>query len=111
MAGILCGVCQDHPAPDHPQVGHENVDDPLDPSHPFFPRLSTLSREDQDFVFEIVAPSIPGYGFSSAPKKTGFHFGHCANVFKKLMHRLGHPVFYAQVRLFRRWGHCFCGSR
>jgi hypothetical protein len=42
-------------------------------------------RADQDFVFEVVVPSIPGYGFSSAPRKMGFHFGHCARIFNDLV--------------------------
>ena len=31
--------------------------------------LLTSASPDRDFVFEVIAPSIPGYGFSSAPAK------------------------------------------
>ncbi|CAJ0570041.1 unnamed protein product, partial [Mesorhabditis spiculigera] len=51
---------------------------------------------DYDFAFEVVAPSIPGYGFSGNPKKTGFSQVECARVFKKLMTRLGFQKFYLQ---------------
>ena len=44
----------------------------------------------------MIAPSIPGYGFSSAPQKTGFHLGHAARIFTSLMNRLGHQTFYTQ---------------
>ncbi len=30
---------------------------------------SPSAAAGRDFVFEVVAPSIPGYGFSSAPAK------------------------------------------
>jgi len=53
-------------------------------------------NESSDFVFEVVAPSIPGYGFSSAPRKPGFHLGQCAKTFKELMSGLGHEKFYTQ---------------
>lgn len=58
--------------------------------------MLTTPRADQDFVFEVIAPSIPGYGFSSAPQKTGFHLGHAARIFTSLMNRLGHQTFYTQ---------------
>ncbi len=33
------------------------------------PLLVGAADGDRDFVFEVIAPSIPGYGFSSAPAK------------------------------------------
>ncbi len=33
------------------------------------PLLVGAADGDSDFVFEVIAPSIPGYGFSSAPAK------------------------------------------
>ncbi|XP_066467764.1 epoxide hydrolase 1 isoform X1 [Tiliqua scincoides] len=47
-------------------------------------------------VFEIICPSIPGYGFSEAPHKKGFNSVATARVFYKLMLRLGFHEFYAQ---------------
>ncbi|CAI2354005.1 unnamed protein product [Caenorhabditis sp. 36 PRJEB53466] len=51
---------------------------------------------DSEFAFEVVAPSIPGYGWSEQPKKTGFSQLACARVFRKLMIRLGFQKFYLQ---------------
>nr|XP_020642300.1 epoxide hydrolase 1 [Pogona vitticeps]XP_020642301.1 epoxide hydrolase 1 [Pogona vitticeps]XP_020642302.1 epoxide hydrolase 1 [Pogona vitticeps] len=47
-------------------------------------------------IFEIIAPSIPGYGFSEAPNKKGFDGVCAARVFYKLMRRLGFHEFYIQ---------------
>ena len=33
--------------------------------------LLTAEYKDQDFVFEVVAPSLPGYGFSDPARKPG----------------------------------------
>ncbi|GMS78989.1 hypothetical protein PENTCL1PPCAC_1164 [Pristionchus entomophagus] len=49
-----------------------------------------------DIAFEVIAPSIPGYGFSDAAKKTGFSQLAAARMFKKLMERVGHKKFYCQ---------------
>jgi len=35
-----------------------------------FPMLTT-PRPDKDFVFEVIAPSLPGYGFSQAAVRPG----------------------------------------
>ncbi|CAJ0917916.1 unnamed protein product, partial [Mesorhabditis belari] len=51
---------------------------------------------DYDFAFEVIAPSIPGYGFSDSPKKTGFSQVECARVFHKLMNRLNFKKYYIQ---------------
>ncbi|EPB69995.1 epoxide hydrolase [Ancylostoma ceylanicum] len=51
---------------------------------------------ESDIAFEVVAPSIPGYGWSDQPKKTGFGQVACARIFRKLMERLGFKRFYLQ---------------
>lgn len=43
--------------------------------------------------FEIVIPSLPGYGFSEASYRTGLNGYHIARIFVKLMKRLGHSKF------------------
>ena len=59
--------------------------------------LLTTPQKDLDFVFEVIAPAIPGYGFSSAPAQLGFNGAQCARVFKKLMQeRLGFQTYYTQ---------------
>ncbi|XP_075060567.1 epoxide hydrolase 1-like [Mixophyes fleayi] len=49
-----------------------------------------------NIVFEIICPSIPGYGFSEAPHKKGFNASAAARIFYKLMLRLGFKEFYLQ---------------
>uniref|UniRef100_A0A0N4ZTA9 Epoxide hydrolase n=1 Tax=Parastrongyloides trichosuri TaxID=131310 RepID=A0A0N4ZTA9_PARTI len=55
-----------------------------------------LSNMNDDVAFELIVPSIPGYGYSSQPKKKGFDQLATARVFKKLMERLGHKKFFLQ---------------
>ncbi|XP_070533911.1 epoxide hydrolase 1-like isoform X2 [Ptychodera flava] len=50
----------------------------------------------EDDVFEVILPSIPGYGFSEAPHKQGFDVIAAARVFDKLMVRLGFEKYYFQ---------------
>jgi pimeloyl-ACP methyl ester carboxylesterase len=63
--------------------------------HKLIPLL-TKHREGTDFVFEVIAPSLPGYGFSQAASKQGMNTAEMAVVFKKLMTRLGYAKFYLQ---------------
>lgn len=44
--------------------------------------------------FEVIVPSLPGYGFSEAPQKPGFDVMHAGRVLSKLMTRIGHEKFY-----------------
>lgn len=44
--------------------------------------------------FEVVVPSIPGYGFSQAPQQEGFSVVSAARIFVKLMRRLGYSKFF-----------------
>lgn len=46
--------------------------------------------------YDVVCPSIPGYGFSSAPKRRGFDQLECARIFIKLMARLGYQRYGLQ---------------
>ncbi|OQV21190.1 Epoxide hydrolase 1 [Hypsibius exemplaris] len=39
-------------------------------------------------AFEVIIPSLPGYGFSDAAQKTGLNPPHIARIFNKLMTRL-----------------------
>ncbi|XP_063160289.1 epoxide hydrolase 1 [Candoia aspera] len=49
-----------------------------------------------DHVFEMICPSIPGFGFSEAPHKKGFNTMCAARIFYKLMLKLGFHKFYIQ---------------
>uniref|UniRef100_A0A3P9CEM2 Epoxide hydrolase n=1 Tax=Maylandia zebra TaxID=106582 RepID=A0A3P9CEM2_9CICH len=60
------------------------------------PLLTDLSNP-HNLVFEVVCPSIPGYGFSEAPHKKGFDSVCAARIFHKLMKRLGFQQYYAHA--------------
>src|SRR5712672_1498435 len=47
-------------------------------------------------AFDIVIPSIPGYGFSGKPTTTGWDPAHIARAWVVLMKRLGYTKFVAQ---------------
>uniref|UniRef100_A0A8C5LJ36 Epoxide hydrolase n=1 Tax=Jaculus jaculus TaxID=51337 RepID=A0A8C5LJ36_JACJA len=66
------------------------------------PKNHGLSDEH---VFEVICPSIPGYGFSQAPSKQGFNSVAAARIFYKLMLRLGFQKFYIQGG---DWGSLIC---
>lgn len=56
--------------------------------------LLTTPRNDQDFVFEVIAPSLPGYGFSDGAVRPGLGGAEIAVVLKNLMLRLGFTKYY-----------------
>jgi pimeloyl-ACP methyl ester carboxylesterase len=47
-------------------------------------------------AFDVVIPSIPGYGFSGKPTTTGWNPARIANAWVTLMKRLGYEKFLAQ---------------
>ena len=47
-------------------------------------------------AFHLVIPSIPGYGFSEAPKEVGWNPGRIASAWVELMDRLGYDQYVAQ---------------
>jgi pimeloyl-ACP methyl ester carboxylesterase len=47
-------------------------------------------------AFDVVIPSIPGYGFSGKPDTTGWGPVHIARAFVELMSRLGYDRYVAQ---------------
>jgi pimeloyl-ACP methyl ester carboxylesterase len=47
-------------------------------------------------AFDLVIPSMPGYGFSSKPTTTGWDVSHIARAWVELMKRLGYSQFVAQ---------------
>jgi pimeloyl-ACP methyl ester carboxylesterase len=51
------------------------------------------SAED---AFDLVLPSLPGYGFSQAPTKVGWDAGRTAQAWAELMNRLGYTRYVAQ---------------
>lgn len=60
-----------------------------------FPLL-TKGNSSSNFVFEVIAPCMPGYGFSQGSAKIGCGPAEIAVVLRNLMHRLGHDKFLVQ---------------
>src|SRR6201987_1233017 len=48
-------------------------------------------------AFDLVLPSVPGYGFSAEPTELGWYAGRVAEAWPKLMHRLGYTRYVAQA--------------
>lgn len=47
-------------------------------------------------AFHVVAPSLPGFGFSGKPAERGWNAGRIARAWAELMHRLGYERYVAQ---------------
>ena len=47
-------------------------------------------------AFDLVLPSLPGYGFSGEPTEVGWDPGRVARAWAELMHRLGYTRYVAQ---------------
>ncbi|MBV8575583.1 MAG: alpha/beta fold hydrolase, partial [Acetobacteraceae bacterium] len=55
----------------------------------------TAHRGSASDAFDIVIPSLPGYGFSGKPTATGWDIPHIARTWVTLMKRLGYTRFVA----------------
>ncbi|CAB0012630.1 unnamed protein product [Nesidiocoris tenuis] len=64
----------------------------------FYEAIELLKADSgvPNVVYEIVVPSLPGYGWSDPPRRPGHGPAHMANVFTELMIRLGHEKFIVQ---------------
>jgi pimeloyl-ACP methyl ester carboxylesterase len=56
----------------------------------------TTQGGDAEDAFDVVVPSMPGYGFSGKPTATGWDPVHIADAWIVLMRRLGYTRFVAQ---------------
>jgi pimeloyl-ACP methyl ester carboxylesterase len=56
----------------------------------------TAHGGDGEDAFELVLPSLPGYGFSGEPTEVGWHAGRIAQAWAELMTRLGYTRYVAQ---------------
>lgn len=56
-------------------------------------RLATGQAGSAPTAFDVVIPSLPGYGFSSKPKRPGINLTATAGLWAKLMTRLGYDRF------------------
>jgi len=58
-------------------------------------------------AFDVVIPSVPGYGFSGKPTGTGWDPDHIARAWAELMKRLGYTRYVAQGG---DWGTPICSA-
>jgi pimeloyl-ACP methyl ester carboxylesterase len=56
----------------------------------------TAHGGDAEDAFDLVLPSLPGYGFSAEPTEVGWDAGRTARAWAELMHRLGYTRYVAQ---------------
>jgi pimeloyl-ACP methyl ester carboxylesterase len=56
----------------------------------------TAHGGEAEDAFDVVIPSIPGYGFSEAPGEVGWDTGRVGAAWAELMHRLGYTSYVAQ---------------
>lgn len=59
-------------------------------------KLIPLLTSDTDFSFDLVIPSIPGFGFSEKITSTGCNSRFVARIWHKLMNELGYEKYAAQ---------------
>lgn len=53
-------------------------------------------NSNSNYIFEVIAPSLPGYGWSQGAAKKNFGPAEISVVLKNLMDRLGHSKFVIQ---------------
>jgi pimeloyl-ACP methyl ester carboxylesterase len=56
----------------------------------------TAHGGDAEDAFDLVLPSLPGYGFSGEPTELGWDSGRTARAWAELMRRLGYTRYVAQ---------------
>jgi pimeloyl-ACP methyl ester carboxylesterase len=56
----------------------------------------TTHGGDAEDAFDLVLPSLPGYGFSGEPTELGWNVGRIAQAWAELMRRLGYTRYVAQ---------------
>lgn len=59
--------------------------------------LLTTPKKGYDFVFEVVAADLPGFGFSEGTNKPGLNPVQIGIMMRNLMLRLGYTKFYMQA--------------
>ena len=61
-----------------------------------FVEVSKVLQPLNEVGFHVVAPSLPGFGFSSCPEKPGFKIENIATLMHTLMLRLGYSEYVVQ---------------
>lgn len=64
--------------------------------HAVIPKLTEVYG-DYKHIYEVIAPDLPGFGFSQGTKKMGLNPAQIAIIMRNLMHRLGYKTFYVQA--------------
>ncbi len=59
-------------------------------------KIIPLLTDDPEFSFDIVVPSVPGFGFSGKPEKFGCNSHLVAGLWQKLMAALGYARYCVQ---------------
>ncbi len=62
----------------------------------FLEVIPRLTEPESGMAFHVVAPSLPGFGFSGKPAQTGWGIEQIAQVWAQLMQRLGYQRWVAQ---------------
>jgi pimeloyl-ACP methyl ester carboxylesterase len=57
------------------------------------PLVPLLTEAVDGVAFDVVIPSLPGYGFSGQPSRPGMNLSRVAPLWAELMTRLGYPKF------------------
>ena len=55
-----------------------------------------IDGSNSEIAFDVITPSLPGFGFSGKPTKPGFGVEKIADTFSKLMQTLGYENYFAQ---------------
>ena len=55
-----------------------------------------VDGSNAEIAFDVITPSLPGFGFSGKPTKPGFGVEKIADTFSKLMQTLGYEKYFAQ---------------
>lgn len=59
------------------------------------PLVPLLTDPDTGPAFDVVIPSLPGYGFSERPRRTGVNYRYVARLWHQLMRGLGYQRYGA----------------
>jgi len=57
------------------------------------PLVDRLTAETDGVSFDVIIPSLPGYGFSSRPRKKGMNLTQIGHLWAELMEQLGYSRF------------------
>eukprot|EP00026_Physarum_polycephalum_P004580 Phypoly_transcript_04602.p1 GENE.Phypoly_transcript_04602~~Phypoly_transcript_04602.p1 ORF type:complete len:449 (+),score=62.33 Phypoly_transcript_04602:650-1996(+) len=60
------------------------------------PYLTDPGKSGSNLAFDVVVPSLPGFGFSEPTRKKGLSGSAISQIFAKLMERLGYTSYIAQ---------------